>query len=62
MTNSEMMKYYGWISKKNVMSNENYDIEKVDNKVTEVIFYYFYKGWTEAEIWKLTSNKEQLVK
>ena len=62
MTNSEMMKYYGWISEENVMSNENYEIEKADKKVTEVIFYYFYKGWTEAEIWKLTSTKEQLVK
>ena len=46
----------------NVMSNQNYEIEKADKKVTEVIFYYFYKCWTEAEIRKLASTKEQLVK
>ena len=44
-----MMKYHGWILEENVMSNENYEIEKADKKVTEVIFYYFYKGWTGAE-------------
>ena len=62
MTNSEMIKYYGWILEENVKSNENYEIEKIWQKVTELIFYYFYKGWTEAEIWKLTFIKEQLVK
>ena len=62
MTNSEMLEYYGWISKENEISNENYQIASADNKEIEVVFYYFYKGWTEAEIWDLTSVTKQFVK